>query len=156
VSTFRIAGQIDENEFIDAIYSGEAAGGLLALSRVFSNTSSSISSLSGTWVLLDDNQGIDASFSAHVLNSMEASIYGSHVNGCAYSGVAESWTSMDSYDIWELSVEGCPEIGGVDVNGMYSGSAAFVDIEDDSTDGPALVVGLTNDENQLTFVLYRP
>ena len=89
------------------------------------------------------------------INFYDARISGAHVNGCAYGGGAESWTSADSYDIWELVVTGCPEIAGVDINGTYSGSAAIIEIEDDGRDEMALVIGLSNEENQITQFLYR-
>ena len=156
VSAFEITGTIGDNEFIHAAYSGEADSGLLALSRVTDSSSSSISSLQGSWVMADDNENTVASFQMQTMNSLEASVYGSHANGCTYSGVAESWTSAVSYDIWELLVKGCSGTGGIAPNGTYSGSAVIIDIEDDGRAATALVVGLSNDQNQLTFILYRP
>lgn len=156
VSPFTISGAIDEDNFIDATYYGSAGSGSLALAWVSSTDSTNIGATNGMWVLFDDDQNYLATFEIEVTNEWEATITGAHSNGCNYSGVAESWTSFNSYDISKFDISDCPLIAGIDANGEYSGTAARIDIADDGTGELALVLGLSNGQNQLTYFLYRP
>lgn len=156
ISQFTISGSIAGDEFIDAVFSGDAGSGSLGLAWVTVTYPTDISDINGTWALLDENQNHVATFNVDVTNEWEARINGAHSNGCIYSGAAESWTSVNSYDIWELSISNCPPIAGIELNGDYSGTAALIDSADDGTDELALVLALDNDQIQVTHFLYRP
>ena len=155
VSSFTIYGSIEADNFIDATYAGNASSGSVALDWVSVTNSTDIDAIQGTWMLLDAHQNYVATFEFDVIDIAEATITGAHSNGCTYSGAAESWTSFNSYDIWEIDVSNCPAVAGVDVNGRYSGTAALIDVVDDGTGELALVLGLSNSETQLTHYLYR-
>ena len=156
ISLLSIDGTIDKDEFINATYVGVGGSGTIALAHVTRQDSVKITAISGLWVQKDANQNNIASFDIEILGGWEAKITGTHANGCIYSGEAESWTSFNSYDIPKLEVSGCPLVNGVDINGTYVGSAALFDMPDDGTDELALVLGISSDDNQLTFVLYHP
>lgn len=155
ISPFTIDGSIASDEFIDADYSGPTVSGALAMAWEPDAHSTDIQTIGGTWASFDRNQNIIAALTFDVFNDDSARISGSHANGCTYSGTTESWTSVNSYDIWQFAMSGCPFVAGVDVNGDYSGSAARIDLADDGTDELALVVALSNDEVQQTIFLYK-
>ena len=155
-SEFIISGSIDTDNFIDATYFGAAGSGSLSLESIPAIDSASIGGVLGTWFLLDNDHGYSASFDFDREDDWQASIRGTHVNGCNYLGSLESWTSINSYDVWELNIAGCPAIADIDLNGEYVGSAVLVDITDDGTDTLVLVLALSNRDNQLTYLLYRP
>lgn len=156
VSAFTIDGAIDEDDFIDATYSGATGSGTMVLSPVLAIESSSIGAALGTWMLFDDDQNYVATFDFDVINQWEAIVSGTHSNGCIYSGSVESWTSVNSYDVWALDVSNCPMVGGVDLNGEYAGSAVRIDVANDGSDELALVIGMSSEDIQLTYFLYRP
>lgn len=156
VSPFTISGSIDEAGFIDAAYSGNADSGSIALAWESSNNSGDIDATNGTWVLFDDNLNPVATFDFIVKTEIAALIIGTHSNGCTFSGGADSWTSFTSYNISDLQISNCPLVSGINVNGGYSGTVAILDVADDGTNQLSLVLGLSNDEIQLTYFLYRP
>ena len=155
VSTFAVSGDFGVDESIEATYAGEAESGVISLAWVSSDESGSIENAGGMWAQLDDNRNPVAVFELHVRGDWDALVTGTDVNGCLYSGAMESWTSFRSYEIGELIVENCPLVGGVDINGVYQGSAVLIDVAGDNTDELAMVIGLSNGEAQLTHVLYR-
>lgn len=155
VSLFDIAGTIDSNAFIDASYTGNNGGGTLALAWSGANLARHVVDVEGRWELYDADRNIVATFSVTRSGDWTANIFGMHSNGCNYSGELESWTSMASYDIWDLNISGCPMLAGTDVNGSYVGSAALLDMPDDGTGSLALVMALSNDNTQLTLILSR-
>lgn len=156
VSSFTISGSIAEDNFIDATYTGSVGSGMLAIAWEPSTNSTDISAIAGIWALFDDFRNIVATFEVNVIDDWSATITGAYSNGCTFSGTSESWTSFNSYDISPAQISSCPLIAGVDVNGGYSGSAVRLDVADDGTDELALVIALSNNDNQLTYFLYKP
>ena len=154
-SRFTITGSIDGDNFINATYDGDVGGGSLALAWEPGAHSTDIMAIEGTWVGFDDHLNMVVTFDFGNFSTWESSMHGTHSNGCTYSGNIESWTSLNSYDIWELEISGCPNVAGTDMNGEYSGTAALVNVVDDGSNNLALVLGLSSDEIQLSYFLYR-
>jgi len=151
-TSFEYTGTFDENTSIEAVYSGDSDGGDLQIHRVTDAESSFLDAAYGTWALFDENLNIAATFNIEAFYR----ISGSHSNGCVFLGEIDDWSSHLSYDIYEIEVSGCPLADGIDVNGTYVGTAAIFDVADDGTDESGLIIALSNDENQLTYLLYRP
>ena len=153
---FSLKGEILEDEFIEATYEGGSDAGELALAWSAAIQDTSIGSIIGQWVQNDENGNILASLTIAGVGIVEASIHGSHANGCTFSGRTEAWTSYYSYDVVPFEVSGCPLIEGVDLNGAYSGTAALIDLFGDESDKLVLVVALSNDDgHQISFYLHR-
>jgi len=155
-SYFALVGTISEDNFIEATYRGSGDSGMLAMAWSPEEQSVTIGSLDGTWVEYDESRNIVATIQIDASGAWQAGIYGSHVNGCTFAGETEAWTSYYSYDVVPFEVSGCPQIAGIELNGGYSGTAALVNLPDDHTDEPALVVAVSNDlYHQLSFFLHR-
>lgn len=155
ISDFDLSGSISSDGFIDATFEGSADSGILWMNQVAVAGPTDIAALNATWGLYDENQNMVATFLITSYSESGARISGAHANGCTYTGTSESWTSFYSYNISALEVAGCPLVDGSDPNGAYVGTAGLVDVDDDDSDEPVLVVALSSDTNQLTFFLHR-
>lgn len=146
---FELTGSIDADQFIDARYTGASDSGSFSLAWSAEAGPAPRSNITGTWARYDENQNIVATL------QLGAAITGSDSTGCVYSGSADTWTSLHSYDVVPFIVSNCPTTNGVDLNGTYVGTAAPIDIAGDNSDELVLVMALSNENNQLTFFLNR-
>jgi hypothetical protein len=153
---FQLRGSISEDNFIEATFAGGADSGSMSLAPITASDSGAIGNITGTWILYDELRNAIATFDLDGRGLLEALATGTHSNGCVFSGIIESWTSFNSYNTDGFELSGCPPVNGIEINGLYSGSAVKIDVADDGTDELALVLGLSNDVAQLTFSLYRP
>lgn len=152
---FDLDGTISEDGFIEARYTGGGESGVIAVAWGDYGVSQ-IDSIVGTWVRYDADENIVATFQFERRDMWIADIHGSHADGCTYLGETEAWTSRSSYDFGQFEASGCPLVGGLDLNGSYSGTGALIELVEDTSEEPALVIALSNDlERQITFLLYR-
>jgi hypothetical protein len=152
VSQFTLIGSITEDHSIDARYEGPQSG-TLSMSWAAAEANTAIATIDGIWALRDENRNVVATIQIDAYSGLAAEVFGSHANGCTYSGESESWTSAYSYDFSPLELSGCPLIDGVDLNGTYVGTGALIDLADDGSDELVFVVALSNDANQISFLL---
>ena len=152
---FELSGSIDNNQTINAGYTGSVEIGTMTLAWPSGLDRATLAEIEGTWSLLDDLQNPTASYLIETISGHTSRITGNHSNGCMYAGLLEIWTSYHFYNVERFELTNCPTGTGVNINGEYSGSAAIVNINSDGTDEEVLIIAISNDSNQITFHLHR-
>jgi hypothetical protein len=143
---------------VEGVYSGAGDQGEFSLAfDPASLRGSDIGRTAGMWALRDELQNIVATFEITAAGSTkEASINGSDVNSCQYTGMMEGnpWYSSYIYPVL-LSVENCSPASTGTVNGSYEGGAAVTDIVAGEDRDDRLYIAVNDNTNIVTLALEK-
>ena len=144
---FVLNGTIEDDQHIEAQYDGDGDSGIVTMAWSATGRNTQAGEIDGLWAILDNDRNILATVRIDAVSDFKTDVSGSHINGCTYAGMAESWSSFYAFDFSSIVISGCPPEQGVDINGEYAGVGALLDITDDGTDEIVLVVGMIRQVN---------